>query len=293
MTTSRKRDGSPTVATHNVFFKTAAAARPGVARSRLPVVLVALGLAFGAMLCGGAGVRAQAPDEAWRTLDTEHFRITFPEGLEVLGRRAGARAERAWAELSHGFVKAPSGKIDILLTDHSDVTNGFAQVTPSNRITVFARPPTDDPGLGYFDDWMELVITHELTHIFHLDEAGTLGRGLRSLFGRVPTPWPFFPDLGLPRWTTEGVATWYESRFSDAGRTKGTFEEMELRTAVLEHRFEGLDQASGDSPVWPAGNRPYSYGSLFFRYLLDKHGEEAMGAFARAVAGQWVGGRTP
>jgi hypothetical protein len=288
VTRSRKRDGSPTVATHNAFFKAMTSAHPEVARHGLAGTVAVLGLTLLAVLFCAPGLGAQAPDEAWRTLDTKHFRVTFPQGLEALGRRAGDRAEHAWDELSGGFVKAPSGKIDILLTDHTDVTNGFAQVTPSNRITVFARPPVDDPGLGYFDDWMELVITHELVHIFHLDETGTLGRGLRPVFGRVPIPWPIFPDLGLPRWTTEGVATWYESRFTGAGRTKGTFEEMQLRTAVLEHRFENLGQASGDSPVWPAGNRPYAYGSLFFRYLLDKHGEEAMGAFARAVAGQWV-----
>ena len=28
-------------------------------------------------------VEAQAPNEAWRTLETEHFRVTFPEGPPV------------------------------------------------------------------------------------------------------------------------------------------------------------------------------------------------------------------
>lgn len=279
------------MATRRSFFKTTrprgSGPRPAAA-GRLFTVLAASVLAVAALAFGAGGLRAQAPDEAWRTLETEHFRVTFPKGLETLGRRAGERAERAWTELSQGFVKAPSGKIDVLVTDHTDVTNGFAQVTPSNRITVVARPPLDDANLGYFDDWMELVITHELSHIFHLDQTGALGRPLRAVFGRIATPWPFFPDLGLPRWTTEGVATWYESHFTNAGRTEGTYHEMQMRTAILEHRFESLDQASGNSPVWPAGNGAYAYGSLFFQYLLDKHGEDKMGAFARAVAGQWV-----
>ena len=38
-------------------------------------------------------VQAQAPDEAWRSIETEHFRVTFPERLELLARRAGNRAE--------------------------------------------------------------------------------------------------------------------------------------------------------------------------------------------------------
>ena len=85
-------------------------------------------------------VEAQAPDEAWRSIETEHFRVTFPERLESLARRAGNRAEWAWDQLSEAFIDPPDGMIDLLLTDHADVSNGYARVTPSNRITVYARP---------------------------------------------------------------------------------------------------------------------------------------------------------
>jgi len=228
------------------------------------------------------------PDEDWRTVRTEHFRVTFPRALESLGRRAADRAERAYAGLSRAFVSPPSGTIDLLLTDHTDISNGFTMIRPSDRITVFATPPADDVNLGFFDDWMELVITHELAHVFHLDRAGPLGRSLRKVFGRGEGAWPFFPDLGLPRWGLEGTATWYESYLTNSGRVKGTYHDMILRTAVLEGRFEDLDEASGESPLWPGGARSYAYGSLFFEYLLDHYGQERMGRFAEAVAGQWV-----
>lgn len=250
---------------------------------------VALALASATAALAPAGANAQVPPDApWRTLTTEHFRVTFPEALEPLGRRAAERAERAWGQLAEAFVDPPEGRVDILLTDHADISNGFAQVRPSNRITIYARPPADDLGLGYYDDWMELVVTHELAHVFHLDRTGALGRLLRSVFGRVAAPWPFFPGTGTPRWTTEGLATWYESYLSDAGRIHGTYHEMVVRTAALEGRFERLDQTGGESPVWPGGLRAYAYGSLFFDHLLDKHGPERLGAFAEAVAGQWV-----
>ena len=44
--------------------------------------------------------RAQAPDEDWRTLATDHFRVTFPARMELLGRRAASVAEIAYDELS-------------------------------------------------------------------------------------------------------------------------------------------------------------------------------------------------
>jgi hypothetical protein len=248
-------------------------------------------LLLAALAAAAPPARAQVPvppDEAWRTLTTANFRITFPERLEPLGRRAADRAEIAWSKLSESFVRPPRGRVDILLTDHADVSNGFAQVRPSNRITLYARPPADDPGLGYFDDWMELVVTHELTHTFQLDRPGTLGRLARGVFGRGPAAFPFFPSVLVPNWASEGLATWYESYLSGAGRVRGTYHDMVLRTAAVENRFERLDQASGDSPVWPSGTRAYAYGSLFFDYLESKHGPERMGAFAEAVAHLWV-----
>ena len=196
-------------------------------------------------LLAAAPAPAQVPpDEAWRTVDTEHFRITFPEHLEELGRRAGDLAERAYRELTAQFREGPTGPIDIVLTDHADVSNGFATMWPSNRIVLYARPPADHLALAYFDDWLELLITHELAHVFHLDYGGTLGTVFRALFGRAPTPFNF-PGVVVPGWVIEGLATWYESALTGAGRVHGTFHEMVLRTAMLEGRFESIGQAGG------------------------------------------------
>lgn len=277
----RARKGwSPTFAARGAVFK-AMAVGVGRRAGRLSATVAAL-----AVLAVDAG--AQAPDEAWRTLETEHFRVTFPAELEALARRTAARAERARGRLAEVFVEPPPGTIDILLSDHTDIANGNAGVTPSNRIRIFAQPPVDDPNLGFFDEWIDLVVTHELAHIYHLDRTGTLGRIVRSVVGRYPANWPVFPNAAAPRWTIEGLATWYESRLSDAGREHGTFHETVMRTAVLEGRFESFDQASGDSPVWPGGARSYLYGSEFFDHLLDTHGEERMAAFVDAVGGQWI-----
>ena len=241
------------------------------------------------LAAAAAPLAAQAPDEDWRTLETEHFRVTFPAHLETLGRRAADRAEVAYAELAGALVEPPGRRIDLLVTDHTDLSNGFAQVLPSNRITIVARPPVDSPSLAPFDEWLELVITHELTHIVHLDYTRTpLGRLGRAVLGRAEDGWPLFPGLATPTWVIEGLATWYESHLTNAGRVQGTYHEMVLRTAILEGRFESLGQASGASPLWPAGTRPYAYGSLFFDHLLERYGEERMKAFVEAVAGQWI-----
>ena len=49
--------------------------------------------------CGGMRFQYKwqdvPPDEAWRTIETEHFRVSFPERLDLLGRRAAVIAESA------------------------------------------------------------------------------------------------------------------------------------------------------------------------------------------------------
>lgn len=242
-----------------------------------------------ALLAVSTPVQGQLPpDEAWRTLETDHFRVTYPQGLLELAQRAGDRGERAWELLSREFVEPPEGKVDLVVSDHADISNGYAQVFPSNRIVIYAPPPVDGFGLAHMDEWLELVITHELVHIFHEDYTRGLGTGLRTIFGRFPAEWPFFPGAATPSWTVEGIATYYESALTHAGRVRGSFHEMVIRTAVLEDRFESIDRASGDSPVWPGPQRYYVYGSLFFQRLMDRYGQEAMREFVDAVAGQWI-----
>ncbi|HEY8468445.1 MAG TPA: hypothetical protein VIL18_02325, partial [Longimicrobiales bacterium] len=222
------------------------------------------------------------PHEDWRTFRTEHFRITFSPGLEALARHAAERAEAAYERLAQELADPPRGTIDVLLTDGVDFANGFATPFPSNRITIYATPPLDDLGLAYTRDWVELVIVHELVHIVHLDDTGILGSILRTVFGRVPFGWPYFPAIATPQWSIEGLATYFESRLTGAGRTRGSLHEMVLRTAVLEGRFESIDQATGLGPVWPGSLRSYVYGSLFLDHLTREHGPEVL----RAIVGR-------
>ncbi|HSG46311.1 MAG TPA: hypothetical protein VLA43_00725, partial [Longimicrobiales bacterium] len=245
-------------------------------------------LALAALLAASPGGAQVAPDTDWRTLDTPHFSVTFPAGLEELARHAAARAEAAWERLSRVLPEPDPGRIELLLTGDVDLSNGLASVSPARRVIVYLRPPVDGYALAHFDDWLDLVITHELAHVFHLDVTGPLGGFLRRVFGRLPVPWPLFPGRGTPAWTTEGLATWYESEFTGVGRTGGTFFEMMLRTAALDGTFAPVDRASGISPEWPGGETAYLYGSLFFDHLLEKYGAGRMLDFVRAVGGQWV-----
>jgi hypothetical protein len=268
------------------------ALRPsGLALVRVPLAAILL------LLTSALSVSAQlAADATWRTIESQHFRITYEEGLEEIARHAATSAERAHAALAVFVAQAPRGTIDIVVADNVDFTNGFATPFPANRVVIYVKPPVDVLELQYTADWVDLVIIHELAHIFHLDVAGGLGNALRAVFGRLPAPWPFFPAVGTPVWSIEGLATGVESALTGYGRVHGSYHEMVVRTAVLQGRMDDIHRLGAVSPIWPGGARVYIYGSLFMDYLTRRYGPDATARIVRSLAGSiippplWFGG---
>ena len=232
------------------------------------------------LLCGGR-VEAQVdPSGQWRTLHTPHFLVHFRPADREPAQRTAREAERAWGLLA-AELRPPRGMVDVTLSDDIDVSNGFTTVFPSSRITVLAAPL---PELTDFDDWLRLVTTHELTHVFHLDRTTGWWRGVQAVFGRVPG---FFPNEYQPSWVVEGLAVYYESRLTEGGRLHGGF-----HTQVL-----AADAAAGDSRSpwnavyftrWPDGTAPYAYGSRFFAQLAAVAGDSAVPRFVERTSGQLI-----
>ena len=226
-----------------------------------------------ASLLAHASLHAQpAPYHRYLTLDTKHFHVHVPVGLEREGRVAGAAAERAYAQLSAELTE-PRGPIDLVVTDDADYSNGYATPTPTNRIVVFATPPIEAGALRLNEDWLGIVITHELTHIFHLDRADGVWSLAQHVFGRAPA---LFPNSYGPSWLTEGLAVYYESRLTQGGRLKDAEFAMYARAAALEHRFPDLNALSLGSPLFPGGNGAYGFGALFVDYLAQTRGDSSI-----------------
>src|SRR5262245_39656168 len=117
-----------------------------------------------ALLAIAIPARADAqvdPSANWRTIRTEHFNVHFTPELEVVARRAAVQAETAYVQLSKHLAR-PRSRIDLLISDDVDYTNGWAAPFPSNRIGVYVNPPVFESALRFTDDPMQLVITHEL-----------------------------------------------------------------------------------------------------------------------------------
>lgn len=244
-------------------------------RGRLFAMPTAMRRAMRRAMRGGAGVLLLAfcaseslaqlrPDLAWRTIATEHFRVHFTAELEGLARRTARNAETAWGELARELV-APRGLVDIVVADNVDYANGFATPFPTSRIVVYARPPVEELSLRNHADWNKELVTHELTHIFHLDRARGWWGVAQRVFGRAP---PFFPNSYAPAWITEGLAVHYETRFgAGGGRLAGTEFRTLVRAAALDGKLPPLDALSLTALHFPRGNVAYLYGSFAMSHV--------------------------
>lgn len=240
--------------------------------------LIALGLAL------ASTVGAQAPNERWRTISTPHFSVHFPAELEGVARRAGGSAERAYGQLTP-LLKAPRGRIDLVLTDNVDYSNGFASVTPSPRIVVFARPPVDDRTLRFRDDWLDLVIQHEMVHVFQLDRTRGWWRAAQAVFGRQPL---LFPNAWAPSWLLEGLAVYYESKLGDGGRLEGMSHVPYVNGLALDGPLPPLGTWSQAALDYPGGSTAYVFGSLFVQSLAAQGGAGSVERFVERTSGRLI-----
>ncbi|MCS7311905.1 MAG: hypothetical protein NZ742_03210 [Acidobacteria bacterium] len=207
------------------------------------------------------------PGIRWWRLETPHFSVFYPEGMAPAAERAAAWAEWAYERLSGDFGYRP-GRIRLILTDHADVAHGFATVVPERLVVVFLPPPDSAETIGDYDDWLKAVLVHELTHVFHLEQAHPVYRGLRFLFGRSPL---LFPNFLAPDWFTEGLATLQETRWTWGGRACSAETHTMDQTARMTNTYPAIDQAWIARAPWPAGLTAYHFGAAFLNRLHRHH----------------------
>ncbi len=230
------------------------------------------------------------------TIETPHFSIHFHQGLEEIAQRAARLAEDAHTRLTASFDWEPQEKTQMVLIDDTDFTNGFATPLPYNTVFIQVVPPAIDSTLGEYDDWLKEIIFHEYAHIVTSDPARGYSRITRAIFGKPAIPGDIIslamfiftapPNVFMPHWWHEGMATWSETEFTGAGRGRSATYEMILRSAVAADDLPSIDKVNGEVPYWPNGHLPYIFGLRLTKFIADKYGKEALGKLSLAQAGR-------
>ena len=216
-------------------------------------------------------VFAVDPGLDWKTIESEHLYVHYADGNKALAERALVIAEGAHEHLTKKLNWDPVEKTHLVLSDETDQPNGFASPIFFNHTVLFLAPPTSVNTLEDFDDWFTTLITHEYTHIVHLDKSAGSPEYLRNVFGRFVF---LFPNLFQPSWVTEGLATYEET---DLDRGIGRGQSTLFASMMREELANGVQPISHvNLPVstWPAGTTRYLYGVYFMNFLTEKYGEE-------------------
>jgi len=211
----------------------------------------------------------------WNTIASENFYIHYADGYEILAQKTANSAEQAHARLSPQINWQPSNKTHLVLSDETDSANGYATPINFNRSVLFVAPPDSANGLEDFDDWLETLITHEYTHILHLDKVSGAADFGRNILGRQ---FLLFPNVYQPGWFTEGLATYHETnKQKGIGRGQSSLYKMMMRSEV-ENGIKPASQVNLPIRSWPMGTVNYLYGVHFYQFIEDKYGTKGITA---------------
>jgi hypothetical protein len=223
-------------------------------------------------------------DQHWKTLQTAHFRIHHQAEHKEYAQQLGAVAERVHGKLTAWLDWIPEDKTEVVILDSVDLSNGGATVLPYNQFYIYMPTPTEGEIMDR-NPWMEMVFTHEYTHILQLDMASGVPKILRNIFGRFNNLFtPFtFPQVFEPSWVTEGIAVYSESNIdSPYGRLNNAGYDAMMRMEVQrglrslsEVSYEGYSRSR-----WPYGLN-YLYGAYFYRFIETHYGHDRMLEYIR------------
>ncbi len=231
------------------------------------------------------------PQYHFQTVSTDRVSVHFHQGFEATARQAASMATDILSRHEARYGQKVR-HVQIVIVDAEDAPNGFSTPLPFPLVTIRAVAPDGTDDFGNHEGWLRLVLTHELAHTVHLEEArGIWGFG-RKLFGRAPF---LFPNTVAMSWMIEGLATYEETELTAFGRGRDADSRMVLRMAALEGKFPKEDQAIYALDAWPGGETPYLFGEAFLRRLSEQAGEDTIPRMGRQHAVQFppfLDGRT-
>lgn len=229
------------------------------------------------------------PEIKWKSIETEHFVFHFYDNTEPLVAPAIAVAEEVYPALENLYGSIDYDKINIVLGDYDDLSNGFAdwlgkgvEIWTPDLLFPFRGSPT----------WLRNVITHELTHIITLRKAPGLQMIAAGVSVGIHRP-GFDLNLGktlpmmklFPSWFAEGLAQTGSTRCgNDCWDSR---RDMVLRCACLDHSMLSLDQMGVFAYDQTGNELVYNQGFSLTMHIEKMVGSEELHRILKRSSGPW------
>uniref|UniRef100_A0A7C3J6N4 Uncharacterized protein n=1 Tax=candidate division WOR-3 bacterium TaxID=2052148 RepID=A0A7C3J6N4_UNCW3 len=190
---------------------------------------------------------------------SKHFNFIYKKDLSNKIENIVKISEGVYDTLKTIMKSEPPSRINLLITDQSDVPNGFSTPILNPTVNIYLANP-DPTFITKHENWVEYVLIHELTHTFHLTKTKP------KILSETKNSCLYLPSVAQPMYFLEGYTVYNESSIK-SGRLKDTNFEAILRTFFLENKRPSLDRAvSYFDSEYPFGMLPYIYGP----YIFDK-----------------------
>ncbi|RRB07056.1 hypothetical protein [Larkinella rosea] len=205
----------------------------------------------------------------WNQVNTPHFRVIFPKGLDQTAQQTARRLEQVYDPVSATLKKTPR-RLSVILQNQTMISNGFVTMLP--RRSEFNAVPAQDPFLAGTLGWLDLLAVHEFRHVVQYEKAlQGLTRAAYTLFGNTAFT---ALTLGVPDWFWEGDAVGTETALTNAGRGRIPNFDLAMRANLLAGRRFTYQKAVGGSYRDNVPNH-YVLGYFMSTYLKREYGADA------------------
>lgn len=164
------------------------------------------------------------------------------------------------------FKHVPVNTVHFNVDPYLRLTNGNARTFPTNIINLYNFPASNSEHLIVMEDWIRGLVFHEYIHITHLDQTSDFVEVGRQIFGSIAK---LLPGV-VPRWFTEGIATWGESHLIDGGRLHNPLFRKELLIQFLRVEYCKTIDCLDAPGIYPQGQLSYWAGAHFIEYIENK-----------------------
>ena len=237
---------------------------------RIIVKTILSSFLFFLLFISGLSAQRLPSEKHYKQLKSKHFTVVYYSD-KLNAEKILSIAENIHFKLAEKFLSDEKIHTYIVVVDNYDLANGLAGILPGNIIILFDMSPGSFTGfsiLNYYN-WLEMVITHEYTHILHLNQTDEFLWFLRFLGFKY-----LAPNLLLPISSIEGLAVCMETAYTPMGRARSSYMDMVFRTAVYEDNVPSIDEISTFVNKIPGGMGPYIWGGGFHYYLYNKVAEK-------------------
>lgn len=241
------------------------------------------------------------PDVEWMEMETEHFRIIYPETAEKSARRS-LQILNARYDAIHELVGGELDRLPVIINDYTDHPHGFVSGAPF-RVEGGMAPHRDKLFHQRGGGFLEVLMPHELVHAMHFSNTPDHLAG--RLFDGISADMAAVFHMTNPTGLVEGIAVYQENsiRPGESGRPNNPF----FTNQILAN-YDSDDQWSLGEMVrfarhtQPRFSRPYIGGYAFTEWLHEEYGEEltkqiiekgssyfflGYGFWLRSVTGKW------